>query len=338
MNPVLQEKLETNRLDIIHSIQSPEKIVQNLKLINEISPEEEADVLLETEIPIQNANLIDLILSRSDSAYFVLYQHLADEQQYTLAQIMWTRDCGPYPEPTKMMEECSSRTLHRQSENKENEIGSRVECNPVMNNPSWFEIHKRNGFMLKSNESIASWDFVNTSNRVFRLTLPSTSNPTETMSWETNWANLKVFRERMGRMELHQMMFVNMFELRRLIWLLPGIIDSVEDFFKKVEGTQLDIKEDSCNYPTPEQEHQCWDVWESQRRKLCASSLFYDTNSIHKCYIQLRLYVRQDVNEMFYRKVFISVRVGELMRMNTYAAEIAEKIQEVETHRRTNKI
>ena len=168
---------------------------------------------------------------------------------------MWTRDCGPYPEPTKMME-CSSRTLHRQSENKENEIGSRGECNPVMNNPSWFEIHKRNGFMLKSNESIASWDFVNTSNRVFRLTLPSTSNPTETMSWETNWANLKVFRERMSRMELHQMMFVNMFELRRLIWLLPGIIDSVEDFFKKVEGTQLDIKEDSCNYPTPEQDVQ----------------------------------------------------------------------------------
>ena len=197
--------------------------------------------------------------------------------------------------------------------------------------------YRRIGFMKDAQETAYCWDFVDVPKRVARISLPKTTTDPNGL---TNWVHFKVFRDNVTKLDLHQILILSLFEVRRLLWCLPSIVREAQEKFEEMCNnnslTDRDMLEESnvtipqLEYPSPAEDaikcHHFWTVNESARRMVCMSIIFYDNNDFNRSYFQIKLFSRARMEDSFQRKALVSFRVGEVHRMVDSSTEMLSKI------------
>ena len=76
-------------------------------------------------------------------------------------------------------------------------------------NPTILDRYRQIGFIEDVNNSSYLWDFVVVPNRLFRVSIPKVTDENA----GTDWCHLKLYKDSIGRMEVHQITFLSTAEL-----------------------------------------------------------------------------------------------------------------------------
>ncbi|XP_075258527.1 uncharacterized protein LOC142350562 [Convolutriloba macropyga] len=71
-----------------------------------------------------------------------------------------------------------------------------------------------------------------------------------------------------------------------------------------------------------------WELSETARRKVCVTRTFYQDDP-NRCYFTIKLFTRGTEKDSFRRKCFLSVRIGELQKINRMSNEIISVLNKV---------
>ena len=193
------------------------------------------------------------------------------------------------------------------------------------------------GLIKDGQDSKLFWDFVETPSRLVRISIPKQ----EESSVPSDWIHLKVYRQQVTGMVLHQIILFSSLEMRRLLYQLPSIENEAENYYRNfysIRNTNLQSSEIPKNsqtvpFPSPAEDAQeCdkfWEIYESKRRKICISCVYYDTVDYTRTYFQFKLFTRPTEIDSFSRKGCVSVRVDEINKLiSTVEFLIAEMVRE----------
>ena len=84
------------------------------------------------------------------------------------------------------------------------------------------------GLIKDGQDSKLFWDFVETPSRLVRISIPKQ----EENSVPSDWIHLKVYRQQVTGMVLHQIFLFSSLEMRRLLHQLPSIEDEAENYYR----------------------------------------------------------------------------------------------------------
>ena len=191
---------------------------------------------------------------------------------------------------------------------------------------STLERYREVGFIKDVQQSTYLWDFVAVPNRLFRVSIPKTLENSS-----SDWVHFKVYKDSVGRMELYQITFLSVSEVRKVLWRLPGILKQAFEYFDHLTGCVRPIPvSEKYNYPSEtedlENAHKTWEICCSSRRKIMISCVFYDANCFEKTFFQFKVFTRPCINNMFMRKSRLSVKVSELRNLVDSSCNIAESL------------
>ena len=203
---------------------------------------------------------------------------------------------------------------------------------------SMLEKYREVGFLQDAYESDYFADFIAYPNRVFRLSLPKSVDGN---NLPTNWIHLKLYRLTTEKMMLHQIMFLSIFEVQKLVYNLPGIMRFAEESFRRNPNNISQEGNAVVDYGflKPEQDaeycDQYWDVLETARRKLRVSTVWYEKQDFSRTYFQIKLFTRKSVDAEFVKKGCVTIRVGEMQKMIDHSDAMIEQMAR-ESFRRTS--
>ena len=199
-------------------------------------------------------------------------------------------------------------------------------CQEEARNRSILDRYRQIGFIEDVNESSYLWDFVVVPNRLFRVSIPKVTDENA----GTDWVHLKVYKDSIGRMELHQITFLSSAELRKVLWRLPGILKQVHEYFDYLEGNVREIVQERFDCPTEAEDmvnaHRTWEICQSPRRKIIISCVYYDPTYFERTFIQFKVFTRVSTTDLFLRRSRLNVRVGEVRNLIDSSCNITESV------------